>query len=265
MDNTKKYIDLGAKVGIAAIAFLALFLLTKVISEIKSIGKNEPYYNSISLTGDGEVVAIADIGKFSFTVDETSESVDSAQKMATNKINKALDALRGQGVEDKDIKTLDYHINPKYQWVPDVKNCSGPHGCSGNSEIVGYDVNHTIEVKVRDTKRAGEFLTLVGAQGIGNISGLQFSVDDEDTLKQEAISKAIADAKLKAEKLSKDLGLKIEKIIGYSEENYSYPMYDKGMGGGEGVIRVATPLPPQVPIGENVVTARVFVTFELDN
>ncbi len=265
MDNTKKFINLGIKTGVAAVALLALFLLTITISAWRNMSKSEPYYNSITLTGEGEVIAIADIGKFTFTVSETSESVDSAQKMATDKINKTLDLLKEKGVEEKDIKTLNYNIYPKYQWIPDIKNCSTPHGCSGNSEIVGYDVSQTMEVKIRDTKKAGELLTLVGGQGVGNVSGLQFSVDDEDALKQEAITKAIADAKSKAEKLSKELGLEIEKIVGYSEEDYSYPMYDKGMGGGVMSSRAEVSATPQTPVGENTVTAKVFVTFELDN
>jgi hypothetical protein len=91
---------------------------------------------------------------------------------------------------------LNYNINPKYQWVIDKTNCFGPNNCpNGNSVIVGYDVSQTMEVKIRDTKKAGELLTLVGKQGVGNVSGLQFSIDDEDALKQVAVSKAIEDAK----------------------------------------------------------------------
>ncbi len=266
MDNTKKYIDMGAKVGIAAIALLGLFLLAKVITEFQKMGNDEPYYNSITLTGEGEVISIADIGKFTFSVSETSESVDSAQKMATEKINKVLTALKEKGVDEKDIKTLNYNINPKYQWVVDTKNCYGSNNCpNGNSVIVGYDVSQTIEVKIRDTKKAGELLTQVGAQGVGNVSGLQFSIDDEEALKQQAIALAIADAKAKAEKLSKELGLDIDKIVGYSEENYAYPMYNKGMGGDAMSVRAEMAVAPQTPVGENTVTARVFVTFELDN
>ena len=266
MDNTRKYIDMGAKVGIAVIALLGLFLLAKVITEFQKMGDDQPYQNSITLTGDGEVISIADIGKFTFSVSETSESVDSAQKMATEKINKALTALKGKGVEEKDIKTLNYNINPKYQWVVDKTNCFSPNNCpNGNSVIVGYDVSQTMEVKIRDTKKAGELLTLVGAQGVGNVSGLQFSIDDEDALKQQAIALAIADAKAKAEKLSKELGIDIDKIVGYSEENYAYPMYDKAMGGGVMTARAEVAATPQTPVGENTITARVFVTFELDN
>ncbi len=255
---------MGAKVGIAAIALLALFLLTKTISEMRKMGNEYPA-NTITLSGEGEVVAIADIGKFSFTVSETSESVDSAQKMATDKINKTLDLIRQSGVKDEDIKTLNYNINPKYQWVIDKTNCYGPNNCpNGNSVIVGYDVSQTMEVKIRDTKKAGELLTLVGKQGVGNVSGLQFSIDDEDALKQVAVSKAIADAKAKAGRLSKDLGVKIREVVSYSEDNYAYPMYERAAG--DMMVKSAmAEVAPQTPVGENTVTARVSVTFEVEN
>lgn len=257
---------MGAKVGIAAIALLGLFLLAKVITEFQKMGDDQPYHNSITLTGEGEVISKADIGKFTFSVSETSESVDSAQKMATEKINKVFSALKEKGVDEKDIKTLNYNINPKYQWVVDTKNCYGSNNCpNGNSVIIGYDVSQTMEVKIRDIKKAGELLTLVGTQGVGNVSGLQFSIDDEEALKQQAIALAIADAKTKAKKLSKELGLDVKKIVGYSEENNAYPMYDKAMSGGVMTARAEVAAAPQTPVGENTVTARVFVTFELDN
>lgn len=243
--------------------FGSIFLITKTADEVKKFGQNDnPYYNSISMDGTGEVMAIPDVASFNFAVDETSESVDSAQKMATEKNNKALDYLKSQGIEDKDIKTTSYNISPKYEWqqAPSPVGVYNP----GKNVLIGYEVTQNTDVKIRDTKKAGEILAGIGKIGVSNVSGLSFKVDDDQTLKAEARAKAIADAKTKIQAVAKELGVKVVRVISFYETTNN-PIYgDAGMGSA-GVMmdaKVAAPA-PQIPTGENKITSTVNVTFEI--
>jgi len=242
--------------------FGSIFLITKTVDEAKKIGQNDnPYYNSISVDGTGEVVALPDVASFNFSVNETSESVDSAQKLATEKNNKALDYLKSQGIEEKDIKTTSYNINPKYEWqqVPSTPGIYNP----GKNVLIGYEVTQNTDVKVRDTKKAGEILAGIGGIGISNVSGLQFKVDDDEALKAEARAKAINDSKKKASEIAKSLGVKIVRTISFYE-NTDQPYYGDamGMGGGMMEAKVAS-VAPQLPTGENKIVSKVSVTYEI--
>lgn len=240
----------------------SLFLAVKTIDQIKKIGQNDnPYYNSVSMNGVGEVVAIPDVASFNFAVNESALKVEDAQKVATEKMNKALDYLKAQGIEERDVKTTSYNINPKYEWKQGI--CNENFCDSGKSVLVGYEVSQNVDVKVRDTAKAGEILSGIGALGISNVSSLQFKVDDDEALKAEARTKAIADAKKKVESVAKDLGVKVVRVISFYEETENPPYYGGYGMGGDMMMEKAASVAPQLPTGENKITSRVSVTFEI--
>jgi uncharacterized protein YggE len=133
----------------------------------------------------------------------------------------------------------------------------------GKNVLIGYEVTQNTEVKVRDTKKAGEILAGIGGIGISNVSGLQFKVDDDEALKAEARTKAIVDSKKKAEDIAKALGVKIVRTISFYE-NIDQPVYGGyGMGGDMMEAKVASAVAPQLPTGENKIVSRVSVTYEI--
>ena len=116
-----------------------------------------------------------------------------------------MDEQVAAGVEDKDVKTSGYALNPKYRYEQGV--CT-QWGCPNGKQILeGYTVNQTVTVKVRDTAKAGDLISSVGTKGATNISGLSFTIDDDEKLKREARELAIKDAKENAAKLAEDLGV----------------------------------------------------------
>ena len=243
--------------------FASLFLIVKTADQFKKLGQNDNlYYNSVSMNGMGEVVALPDVASFNFSVNETSESVDSAQKMATEKINKALDYLKSQGIEERDIKTTSYNINPKYEWQerPSVSGLYVP----GKNVLVGYEVTQNTDVKIRETAKAGEILAGIGGLGISNVSGLQFEVDDDEALKAEARAKAINDAKQKVAAVAKELGVKVVGVISFYENtDQPMPYGGYGMGGAAVMDAKVASVAPQIPTGENKIVSTVNVTFEI--
>ena len=142
----------GKWVGILLVVFLAVVSIKQLVAT-KYISRQNPIFNTISVNGKGEAVSIPDIATFSFSVTENAKTVKEAQTKATEKINAALAAIRAGGVEEKDIKTLSYSINPHYEYT------QGPctqFGCQGGKQVLdGYDVSQTIQLKVRDLAKAG--------------------------------------------------------------------------------------------------------------
>ena len=248
-----------------ALGLLALFLLVATVSELRAynyIGAGIQATNTITVTGEGKVVAVPDTATFTFSVIETAADVATAQGKATTAANAVLAYLKEQGIADKDIQTTDYNVNPQYQYSTQV--CTYQGYCPPQKQtITGYEVSQTVSVKVHDTTKAGTLLSGVGTHGVSNVSGLTFTVADQTALDAQARDKAIMDAKTKAETLAKSLGVSLVRIVGFSESSggYPVPMYAKatGMGGASSDAAVA----PEIPVGQNTTTSDVSVTYEI--
>lgn len=222
--------------------------------------------NTVSVSGKGEIFAKPDIASFSFSVEAEAPDAAAAQKKSADSINTIYAHLKDNGIEEKDIKTSGYALNPKYRWEQGV--CTQWNCPQGKQILEGYQVNQTITVKVRDTATAGDLISNVGEKGATNISGLEFTIDDDEKLKREARELAIKDARENAKKLAEDLGQRLGRMVSYYEDQGGpiYPMYDKGMMGmgGDAMSARAEMAPgPSLPSGENTITSNVTIVYEL--
>ena len=255
-----------AHTGLTAVLWLgALFLLVSAIGELKElryVGAGVPATNTITVSGSGEVFAVPDRAEFSLTVREEAEAVSDAQETAAKKINDIKEYLEGVGVEEKDIKTTSYNVYPKYEWQEIV--CITYPCPRGKQEQTGFEVTQTLSVKVKDTKLAGELLSGVGERGASDVSGLSFTIEDEDTLKTEARAKAIEEAREKAVVLAKDLNVKLVRVVGFYEDSGgAQPYYALGREGAA-VRSMASPaVTPEIPTGENKIVSNVNITYEI--
>jgi len=255
---------------------LSAFLLAQTVNSLKEfryIGTT-PTYNAITINGAGEVFAVPDIATFTFSVIEEAPDAASAQDEAARKMQSITAFIKEQGVEEKDIKTVGYNLYPRYEFrevsaLPAIGGVSSIRIGRPPSErvLVGFELNQTIEVKVRDTGKAGQLLAGVSELGASSVSGLSFTIDDEEALKAEARGKAIADAKSKAEVLAEELDVRLVRVISYSE--YGEPIYyarsiDAAAGlGGDSLGVPAASEEAVVPGGENRIVSNVSITYEI--
>ena len=262
MDNKEKLLKMGRLVGIFLVIFLAIISI-KQLKSIDYVGKDTPIMNSISVNGKGESISVPDIATFSFSVTETAKTVKEAQTKATEKINNALKAVKAGGVAEKDIKTLSYNINPHYEYTQPACTSFGCPG--GKSVLTGYDVAQSIEVKVRDLAKAGDLFDTIGTAGIQTVNGLSFTIDDIDSVKAVARERAIADAKTKAEKIAKDLGVRLVRITSFYDSSGDMPyLYGRGEAMSADVVSMKNQAAaPQVPTGEQKITSTVSITYEI--
>jgi uncharacterized protein YggE len=230
--------------------------------------KQTQYLNTgpvtISVVGEGEVLAKPDIATFSFSVRSEGDDATTAQSKSAEAVNAIIDYLKDEEIDEKDIRTQYYNLNPRYEYTEPICNTRG--FCpQGERVLRGYEVSQSISVKVRKTDTAGELISGVGALGATDVSGLQFTIDDEDALIAQAREKAIADAKEKGEKLANDLGVRIVRMAGFWEDQGPMPYYGKGgdMMMADMAVAESAPIAPSLPSGENTITARVNISYEV--
>ncbi len=242
---------------------LGLFLFVQFINSIKEnryIGSNYGI-NTIYVTGEGEVTAVADIATLSIYLKKEASTAKEAQSLLNDSIDKTVEYLKLQNVNDKDIKSEYGGISPKYTY--ETKPCY-TYPCPPREEkIVGYTATQSITVKVREVDNANILKTGLAEIGVTDLSGPTFSIDDEDGYKAEARSLAIEDARVKAKVLAKDLGVKLGKVISFSEGG-DYRMYSSMKMQSEVAYDMAgSASAPTLPKGENKIMSNVTITYEI--
>lgn len=264
MDMEKYYYGRLIRVGSLVLLVLAVFLAARTVNEFKryhTIGTDAPVNNTISVSGEGEAFAVPDVATFTFSVTEEALVVAEAQQLTSRKVDSALEFLREQEIAEKDIKTVSYAINPRYEFERIV--CITYPCPEGRRTLVGYEVSQTIEVKVRALAGAGALLGGLGEIGVTNVSGLAFSVDEMDAVEHEAREEAIEQAKEKAEQLADDLDVRLVRIVSFNESGGgpeyfgAYATETFGKGG------VEAALIPEIPAGENRIVSNVTITYEI--
>jgi uncharacterized protein len=218
---------------------------------------------TISVTGEGEVTAVPDIGEFSFSVQSEGVDAAAAQADSATKMDAIVAYLKEAGVEEKDIKTENYNLYPKYRY--ENRPCAYGMYCPPSEPIEdGFEVSQTVRVKVRDIEKAGDLIAGVGGRGATNLSGLTFTIDDTAALKNEARTAAITDAKAKAKVLADQLDVRIVKMVGYYEDEGYNPVPYYGMGGDMAMMAKEESYNAAVlPTGENTTTSRVTITYQV--
>ncbi|MDD4074354.1 MAG: SIMPL domain-containing protein [Candidatus Pacebacteria bacterium] len=217
--------------------------------------KTEANNNLISVSGLGEVYVTPDVGLITISVQTENRNVSVATDENSQKMNEVIEYIKSEGVESKDIKTTGYNINPRYEWNNDT----------GKRTLAGYEVSQSVNVKIRDLSKIGTIISNATSKGANDISSLSFIVDDDEEAKASAKEIAIQNAKEKAKELEKLLGIKMVRVVSFSENSGGYvPLrvaYDE-------VVSLEKQLSssiaaPTIETGENKITSTVTITYSI--
>lgn len=246
---------------IGVFGVLALFLLVETLAALQTLGRSGvPATDTITVQGSGQATMPPDVARASFTVQNEATIVADAQAATTKQANAAIDYVKGQGVTDKDIKTLSYNISPQYSYPNPCPVGSACPDYYRSPKITGYQVSETVQVTERDLTKIGALLQGLGSLGVQNVNGPDFALDDVNAGYDAARADAIDKAKTQANLLAKQLGVRLGKIVNFSESSGGYPypvMYGLGTSAEK-----AAPV-PSVPTGENTYNASVSITYEI--
>jgi uncharacterized protein YggE len=166
-------------------------------------------------------------------------------------MNSLVSKLKAMGIEEKDLQTQNYNIYPSYDYTE-----------NSGRELLGYEVNQQLRIKIRDLDKAKNVIALAGEVGANTVSGLQFTIDDTEKYIEQVREKAMAKARTKAAGMAEALGVKVVDVISYNEyqggmNDYSaYKSYsESGLGG-------AVPA-PSIESGSMELELTVQVTYEI--
>ena len=212
--------------------------------------------NRISTSGTGMVSLPPDMAIISFGVERTAKSARDALDDSNQSVARILDALKENGVADKDIQTSGFRIQPRY-FYPKAGTENNPRA----PEIIGYVVSNNLSVRLRDLTRTGEFLDLVVTLGSNIAGNIRFLNQDTEAVLKEARSKAVKNAIAKARTLTEAAGVELGDILSISENNQTDTIRSPKMLHARAVQEDAGNVP--VAGGENTYAISVQITWEI--
>lgn len=118
-------------------------------------------------------------------------------------IKKVIAAVRGAGVGDSDVQTTRFNLA---SYAPQ-------QGVPG-----GWRCSNSLEIRVKDVEKAGDVLEAAIAAGANQVSSVDYTVEELQTVRDQARDEACKIAKAKAEQYAKNFGLKLGSPT-YIEEN----------------------------------------------
>ena len=170
-----------------------------------------PAAAGVHVDGVGTATGTPDVLRVTVGVETTADAVADALQEADAAARRVLDALRGEGVPDDDVQTVNLAIHPSY----------GDDG----QQIVGYIARHDLEVTLRDLDRAGTTIGLLVEAGgdAARVQGISYALEDDAALQEEARAEAFAAARQKAEQYAELAGRTLGDVVEIREQLTASP------------------------------------------
>lgn len=184
-----------------------------------------------SVTGEAKRVSIPDIARFTAGVTAEGENdLASLKKGVDEKMGAIVKYLKDEGVGEKDIKTVQYDVSPKYSYpvcrydyaVSD--DASMDRACPP-AKIVGYSVSQKVTVTIRDFEKISDILGGVVEHGANDMSSLAFELENPEALRNEARAEAIEKARQQARSIAKAGNFRIGLLESVTDNTSRYDTY----------------------------------------
>jgi uncharacterized protein YggE len=242
---------LGVVIGVVGLVLLVVVLVVQLMV-VPGAGRpgtvGEP--TGITVMADGKASAEPDLAMINIGVENREAEAQEAARENNDRMTAVMAALQEMGVPKEDVQTVNYSIQAEIDWENE------------EHRVIGYVVNNSVLVKLRDMDAVGDVIDAVTEAGANNVYGIQFTFDDASALREQARADAMANALKKAEALAQLAGVGLGKPRYISESfvetspYYLEQMYasQAGMGGGDGA-----PVSP----GQREVFVQVQVTYDI--
>ena len=166
---------------------------------------------TIRVTGKGQIKVRPDMTRITLSLEGTYPEYGEALRRSSQDTEQLKDLLTGFGFERSDLKTLNFHVDTEYESYKD-------HGAY-KQRFVGYKYHHTMKVEFEsDNERLGKVLYALAHCPVRPEFRLSYTVKDPEAAKNELLSKAVTDARVKAAVLTQAAGVALKDIqsIDYS-------------------------------------------------
>jgi uncharacterized protein YggE len=186
-------------------------LLSLPISVLAEGGlPNQPY---IYVEGKAEIQKPADIVTLRFDLVARAPDQPKANEEVQAKAVKIFGLLNNRKIAESDVIAENLRSEPEFQQDENYPRNRG--------KLIGYSVTRPFAVKVRDATAFPKLVDELIAIGGVEFSGIDGGLSKEKDLQNQVWEKSLSDARERAEKTVKALGMKIDSVFAVSPVAFS--------------------------------------------
>jgi uncharacterized protein YggE len=211
-----------------------------------------PPQRTLNVTGTGMVDLTPDVAYINIGVHTEKPTAAEAVAVNTDQTQQVVNALKGFGVDPKDIRTSNFSIWPNAQYDPQT----------GKQIGTTYVVDNTVYVTFRQLDKLGNLLDATVQAGANNVNSIQFDVADKSAAIKQARDEAVKDARSQAQELASAAGVSLGDLQSINFfDNIPGPVVQAYGKGGGGAVAASAPVP--INPGQLTLTATVTMTYEI--
>lgn len=234
-----------------------LVLATLCWSAITPAVADETPRNTIAVAGEAELQLPPDYASIELGIVTQGPTVAPALNENSDRMTRVIAAIKALGLQDKDIRTSTFLIQPKYE-----KQETRDYETDAFRSIVGYYVSNKITVTIKNLADVARVID-EGVKAGANASGtVDFRVDKLTAHMDDARRAAIANARHKALVLTEAAHVKLGRPLSITD-NRADTQYNSRAEGGtvEQVVVTASRIPTPIEPGLVTITTQVTVVF----
>jgi uncharacterized protein YggE len=156
--------------------------------------------------GEGVVKLAPDRAWVSVAAETRARSPRDAQRANSEAMSAVLVKLKGAGLPADAIRTSGYDLQPEFDYA------------NGKQTLRGYVARNAVEVRVDDITRVGEILDAAVGSGATSVSGVRFDLKDRAAADREALRRAVADARGRADAAAAGANLHVDRVVRIEEQ-----------------------------------------------
>jgi len=187
----------------------------------------------IWVNGTGKATGDPDLGILELGVEALANKASEARDMAAKAIDATVSMLKANNIQDKDLQTSQFSINPQYD-MQEIRRCTDGLKEEGNGTecrtefervLIGYQVTNILTVKVRNLESMSSIIdgATEAAGNLVRINAVNFTIEDTKALLEMAREEAIADLLARANSMATLSGVELGKLVFLSESGGASP------------------------------------------
>jgi uncharacterized protein len=168
---------------------------------------------SITVTASGSISAVPDLARITSGVATEAPVARDAVSKNSEAMTKIIAGLKASGIDEKDIQTASFHIEPRYTRARE-----------GEASVIdGYRATNQVQVVVRNLDKLGEVLDRLVGLGANEMAGLSFEVSQAEKIKDDARKEAVVNAQRRAKLYADAAGVELGEVLKIDESGDSAP------------------------------------------
>jgi uncharacterized protein len=209
--------------------------------------------NTIIVSGTGKVTTPPDEATIQVSVENEGETAAEALSANSTDMQKVLDRLQAEGIADDALETANVVVYPNRYYDPQA----------GQEKTTGYRAQNAITVTFTDLSLIGRVYAAMTDAGASSVSGPEWQLSEDNPAVITALIRAIANARVKAEAIAADQGVRLGDALVISESSVSQPYLVRAEKAAAVADADSWVDPPPIRLQKMEVIASVTVTYRM--